>query len=292
MSRGIDALMIFCEGPHDSAFVRMVLGNLMGYTVEKLKFSEMPSPFHRLFETAVKTHAAQDMSLDMAHKFFLPDTVLRKDDTVVFLFNCGGKTQYDKVRTLLSSFIPLYTQAKTFVQGAKEVAQSVKYLFLYDADAEGIDKIVAILNREFSKIGEIDFIDDSWQNTKSKFGKIAKDKAVFVWGGSPEKGTLEDILMPMFDFDAGNKVIMEKAKTTISDMFTWELTHAKAVRSVAESEKYQKAVLTTAGQRKKPGSSLNVILEQSGLISEDAIRSCKITAGFVEFINDFFKVEQ
>lgn len=290
MSTDIDALLIFCEGPHDSAFVRIVLKKLMGYTVEKLKFSEMPSPFHMLFETAVKTHAAQDMSLDMAHKFFLPDTVLRKDENVVFLFNCGGKTQYDKIKILLSSYIPLFEQARTFSLGAKEVVQSVKYLFLYDSDAEGIDTIIGNLNREFQKIEEKDFVEDSWIKSKSDFGKISKNKAVFVWGGSPEKGTLEDILMPMFDFDVRNKVVMEKTKATIKDLFTWEVSHSNVARAVAESEKYQKAVLTTVGQGKKPGASLNVILEQSGLITEDALKSCKTTAGFAEFINEFLDV--
>lgn len=291
MRANVDALLIFCEGPHDSAYVRMVLKKLMYYTVEKLKFTEMPSPFHRLFDTAVKNHAAQDMSLDMAHKFFLPDTVLRKDNNIIFLFNCGGKHQHDKVRSLLSSYIPLFEQAVTFAQDAKEITKTFKYLFLYDSDAEGITTILDSLNREYQKIDDNDFIDGSWKTTKSSFGRIAKDKAVFVWGASPEKGTLEDILMPMFDFELENKEIVERAKASILEMFTWETAHTEVARAVAESEKYQKAVLTTIGQRKKPGSSLNVILEQSGLISDAALNSCKITAEFVEFMKEFMQVE-
>ncbi len=287
MSIDIDALMIFCEGPHDSAFVRMTLKQLMGYTIEKLKFSEMPSPFHKLFETAVKTHAAQDMSLDMAHKFFLPDTVLRKEKSIAFLFNCGGKTQYDKVRSLLASYLPAFVEAKTFSHGAKEITRSVKYLFLYDSDADGIEVVTNNLKREFKKIEDNDFIDDNWSHSKSNFGKIANDKAVFVWGSTPEKGTLEDLLVPMFGFETENKLFLEKARITVKDMFIWEEGHHEAARSVAELEKYHKAVLTTAGQGKKPGSSLNVILEQSGFITQNALKSCKITAGFAEFINEF-----
>ena len=146
MNKDVNALIIFSEGPHDLAYVRMILKNLMDFSVEKLKFSEMPSPFHKLFETAVKTHAAQDMSLDMTHKFFLPDTVLRNDNNIVFLFNCGGKTKYDKVITLLSTYIPLFEEAETFAQGANEITQSVQYLFLYDADADGLETTINNLN--------------------------------------------------------------------------------------------------------------------------------------------------
>lgn len=291
MSINVDALLVFCEGPHDAAYVRVVLKKVMGFSVKKLKFSEMPSPFDKLFETAVKTHAAQDMSMDMAHKFFLPDTVLRRDKHIVFLFNCGGKTQYKKVRTLLSSYIPMFGQAETFSQGSRGVTQSVRYLFLYDADADGLEVVIDNLNREFRTIEDEEFIKDDWQNSKSDHGKISSDKAVFVWGGKPEQGTLEDILVPLFDFEASNKELMSKAKKIIGEMFTWEIDHDELVRVVAETEKYQKAVLTTVGQRKKPGCSLNVILEQSKLITQEALQSSDITTGFVEFVNDFLEID-
>jgi len=289
MSSDINALIIFCEGPHDSAFVRMVLKKVMGYSIEKLKFSEMPSPFHKLFETSVKNHAAQDMSLDMAHKFFLPDTVLRKNDTIAFLFNCGGKTQYEKIRILLSSYLPLFSQAETFAQGAEEITQSVKYLFLYDADADGLENIIKNLNKEFKTIDDADFLNDNWKHSTSDFGQISNDKAVFVWGGRPEQGTLEDCLIPMFDFDTNNRELMRKAKITIGEMFTWEMDHLELTRSVAETEKFNKALLTTVGQRKKPGSSLNVILEQSGLITQEALDASEFTVEFVRFINQFLE---
>ncbi|MBF0234774.1 MAG: hypothetical protein HQK65_17310 [Desulfamplus sp.] len=289
MSRDINALIIFCEGPHDSAFVRMVLKKVMGYSIEKLKFSEMPSPFHKLFETSVRNHAAQDMSLDMAHKFFLPDTVLRKNDTIAFLFNCGGKTQYEKIRILLSSYIPLFSQAETFGQGAEEITQSVKYLFLYDADADGLERIISNLSKEFRTIDDDHFLNETWKTATSDFGRISADKAVFVWGGRSEQGTLEDALIPIFEFDIKNRALMEKARTTIDEMFIWETDHHDLARCVAETEKFNKAVLTTVGQREKPGSSLNVILEQSGLVTQEALDASEFVIEFVGFINAFLE---
>lgn len=287
MSHEVKALLIFCEGSHDTAFVRMVLKKLLGYQVVKLKFSEMPSPFNSLFETTVKSHAAQDMSLDMAHKFFLPDTILRQEDSMVFIYNSGGKTQYEKVRALLSTYMPLFEQAKIFPQKAKKIVQSVKYLFLYDADTEGIEAISKNLERDFSQIDGKNFIYSPWQNAGSNFGRIAKDKAVFVWGKSPDAGTLEDLLMPMFGSVEENRLILDKVKKAITDMFKWKIDAHKTNNSATELAKYQKAVLTTVGQRKKPGSSLSVILEQSGFITEDVLKASQITTEFVQFFKEF-----
>ena len=79
----VNLLLVFCEGPNDTAFVRMVMNKLIGFNrMEQLKFSEMPAPFNSLFKNAVKKYTAQDMSLNMVHKFFLPDTVLRKGNTI------------------------------------------------------------------------------------------------------------------------------------------------------------------------------------------------------------------
>ncbi len=290
MSSFVRTLLVFCEGPHDAAFVRMVFKRILGFQIEKLKFSEMPSPFNNLFTKAVEKHAAQDMSLDMTHKFFLPDSVLRKNDDIAFIFNCGGKTQYDKVRDLLTDYIPLIEQAAIFPAGAQEIVDSVRYLFLYDSDADGLDRIVDNISREFQKVNEKDFVVDAWIGTKSEFGRVSKDKAVFVWGGAPDKGTLEDLLMPMFDFTEANKPLIARSKQTMNEMFKWDIDHGDSKKAVAEVEKFKKAVLTTVGQRKKPGSSLNVILEQAELITDDALRACPTTAGFVEFIREFWRM--
>jgi len=37
MNTDINALIIFCEGPHDSAFVRMVLKKIMRYSATHLR---------------------------------------------------------------------------------------------------------------------------------------------------------------------------------------------------------------------------------------------------------------
>lgn len=286
MTVSVNALLVFCEGPHDVAFVRMLVRKLMDFEVIELPFKELPSPFNQLFQQSVSQHAAKDLSLDMAHKFFLPDTVLRKGNQLVLLFNSGGKTQYEKIRTLLSDYLAMFPQAQTFTKNAKEVVGSVHYLFLYDADAEGLEGVLQNVKTEFSKIGEIDFLTEDWAETPtSEFGKSAGNKAVFVWGETPAQGTLEDILTPMFVQKHSD--LMNKAKAAIDSMFTWDTGNANPKKAVPAIEKKKKAILTAAGQGAKPGSSMSVILEQSKLLKKEDLDANAITKEFVAFVKNF-----
>lgn len=85
----IKALLVFCEGSHDVAFVQQVLKLCLGFQKVKWKFREYPSPFNSLFKKSVQDHAAGDLTLDMAHKFFLPDSVLQKSEHLVLLALLG-----------------------------------------------------------------------------------------------------------------------------------------------------------------------------------------------------------
>lgn len=94
------ALIIFCEGSHDVAFCKLVFRKLLKSEHFEHKFSSFPAPLNDLFKASLEKHLLQDMSLDMAHKFFLPDAVLKlKKESVewlVLLFNCGGKDRTKK----------------------------------------------------------------------------------------------------------------------------------------------------------------------------------------------------
>lgn len=76
MTREVNALLVFCEGPRDAAFARRVFKHCLGFTKVEWKCSEYPTPFNSLFRASVEKHAARYLSLDMAHKFFLLDYVL------------------------------------------------------------------------------------------------------------------------------------------------------------------------------------------------------------------------
>lgn len=275
------ALIIFCEGPHDVAYVRMVLSKLLAFEIKRLKFSEMPAPFNSLFSAAMEKHAANDMRLDMAHKFFLPDSVLHLGGKYVFLFNTGGNDNHEKVRLLLSDFISIFNHAKVFPGGAMEIIDKVKYLFTYDCDEVGIDGAVTMVDREYQQIDGCDFITGSWQPCDCANGKTSGNKAIFVWGSDQNIGTLEDILYPLVEEHAGS--LFSPALEAIQ-----QIRGNTSLESTSKSSKFKKAVITVAGQKAKPGSSMNVIVEQSGLITEEVLSSCSKTEDFKEFLRSFF----
>lgn len=125
----IKALMIFCEGPHDVAFCRFVFRRCLGIDKVGWKFSEYPSPLNQLFRSSMEKHAHKDLSLDMAHKFFLPDRTLYSEEHnyLVLLFNAGGKSRMDNPRNFLSDFLPLLEMSRVFPGDAEKAVSEASY---------------------------------------------------------------------------------------------------------------------------------------------------------------------
>lgn len=289
MTREVRVLLAFCEGPHDVAFLRRVLKHCLGFTRVEWKFSEFPSPFNSLFKTSVENHAARDLSLDMAHKFLLPDRVLIRDDVVALVFNSGGKTKRQTIVEFISTFLPLFKNAATFPDQANAVATQAKFLFLYDADAEGVDKIREDIKTTFGSIADEPWLIDDWQiDANDPAGAISTDKALYVWKGGGERGTLEDILIPVFR--ASEPEFSAKVEKQIEDLFDWKTDHEDVARSVAESARKHKATITLAGQRKKPGMSMNVIVDQTQMLKDDILAADARVASFARYLASFVGV--
>lgn len=290
MTESLKALLVFCEGPHDIGYVRIILRKILSFEMVQLPFKELPSPFHHLFKKSVETYAAGELSLDMSDKYFLPDKVLRKNNQFVFLFSCGGNSKYDKIKKLLSDYLPAFSEARTFAQGAPEIVDTFKYLFIYDADAVGIDVIIKNLNTNLGVINTNSFIDkEEWCSSSSEFGKIAGDKAVYIWGEKPDKGTLEDILYPMYSLD--NSSLLSRAESAIDDMFFWDINNQDIKKAIPEISRRKKSILTVIGQKEKPGCSLNVIIDQSSLLRKDILKNNVPTQNFVNFISEFIDIK-
>ena len=234
------------------------------------------------------------MSLDMAHKFFLPDWTYVKDDWILLLFDSGGKDNVLKLHRFLYDFLTLLNEAAHFPQDAESIITNVKYLFLYDADHKRPDDIFVQLKNNYNKIKNADKNDSIQWITEpfipvkgNPFAARSNDKAVYIWADPVKQtGTLEEYLLPLFAVD--QKEWTEKAVRFIDDTFLWEIdTGKKEQKRIAETAKRKKAIITALGQRKKPGSSMNVILDQAGLISGDTLWNNKSVRNFVEFLSTF-----
>lgn len=269
------ALVIFCEGTHDVAFLSQAFRHCLGFERAALKFSQLPSPFNFLFKANVDNHAAQDLSLDMAHKFFLPDQLLKNDNKIILLFNSGGDTQSQKIITLLADLLPLLHQASVFPAEEGSYIEETNFLFTYDADEVGATRRIESIKENFSSIEEITFIEDDFQESPhSPYGFFSGKKSIYIWGETPEKGTLEDLTFPIFNED--NPELVEKLGF-IDEAFDW-------ADSVSQQSKRKKAIITCAGQKKKPGGSLSTILDQAKLIKKTTFRSNKKVTEFIRFV--------
>jgi hypothetical protein len=283
----VNALLVFCEGAHDIAFVQQVLKVCLGFTRTQWKFSEHPAPFNQLFSTSVKNYAAQDLSLDMARKFFLPDSVWQKDQDMILLFNSGGSTQVAKVKELLGKFLTLFKQCQVFPGQATAVVRQASYLFLYDADDVGATAWFEKIKQNFAVIDdEPSWVFGEWDVLPNNpFGAVAGDKAAYIWGASTHQGTLEDILLPMFEVD--RQQLMADAGAFVDSAFQWDVDGIGKKDPVAEMGKRKKAIITCAGQRKKPGSPMSAILDQAKLITDPTFVNNAAVALFADFMKKF-----
>lgn len=280
MSNQLEAIQIFCEGAHDVAFIKNILRKKFNYTKLSVKFSELPSPLDRMYANAVKNHAAIDLSLDMAHKFFLPDAIFMKDLKIIAIYNSGGKSNYDKIEVLLNNYLILQPQAQTFANANQDYIVSDKFIFFYDADDLGITEVVKEVETNFRKVKDKDFIVNNF--TKSSFSDyayISDNKATYTWGNTPNEGTLEDLIYPMYETDQLD--LVNKSKNAIEDMFEWNLD------TVAQRAKKKKSIITVMGQKKKPGLSMSLILGETKLINDETWKTHEKVIDIITFLENF-----
>jgi len=285
MNGEVTALLAFCEGPHDVAFVRRVLRCSLGFRRVEWPFSEFPAPFNSLFKASMNRHAASDLSLDMAHKFYLPDHVLRRDDRIALLFNSGGKTKWEQTQGFLSKYFDLLDAARIFPEDARSVVTRSLVLFLHDADSEGAETIRGEIKRRFSKIGERDWMTADWDVDADGVAATTLDIGSYVWCGDDGLGTLEDILISIHRISDVERT--DQAEQCLDALFEWETHHHETVRRIAERARRHKGVITLLGQREKPGMSQSVMIGQTQTMKDADFIGDERVAAFAGFMTRF-----
>ena len=132
MASWTEAHLLFCEGPHDVAFLNQVKKQL-GFNQKELQISELPYPIGNVLKQGFLNRAAEDLRLDLAKKFFLPDQVLARKDVLVLLFNYGGSNRDKSLPPFLAAVFELLN-APAFSEGD---SVPLSYVVFADADAAG-----------------------------------------------------------------------------------------------------------------------------------------------------------
>ncbi|HFV9294204.1 TPA: hypothetical protein ACIAIE_004073 [Serratia fonticola] len=281
------SILIFCEGPHDVAFMRRIFIDLIAASEFTGKFIDLPAPFQQIFQTAIEKHAELDLSLDMAHKFFLPDKILTKDDKYIILFNAGGNERCNRIKPFIQRLWDFTAAAETFPGNASSIIKEHKYIFISDADYKNHNQALSEISNNFSQIDDTQWIGEEWVKVENTFiatNEIQEHVAAFVWCSRDSgNGTLEDVLLECLhdndDFTRANEIIRE--------LHDWEIEHLDLERKIAEIARMYKATISLMGQRKKPGSSMSVIVGQSRIINQDNLVKSRTVNDLVRFINKF-----
>lgn len=232
----------------------------------------------KLLVQQIEQRSFNNLELKTAHQFFLPEKILQKKQQWLFLFNRRGESQYRDTQIFLDKFTLLLNDVGTF--GDSMVLENIRYLFTFDADEKGIEDVKKRLSSSLPEVNQAPFLSSDWETPSNPFAAQQGNKALYILAQTPEKGTLEDILRPLIEDQPTNQQHLASAIELLSTFKSWP-------DNIAGQSKLLKSAITTLGQKDKPGSSLSVIIQQSQLITNDALKNCTKTQALVQFLADF-----
>lgn len=285
------AHLMFCEGPHDAAVVSLLLQRELGFKQQKLKLSELPYPLANVLKTSFQNRASEDLRLDLARRFFLPEYVLSRDSTLTLVFSYGGSNRKDSMQPFLDAVFTLLsvTNFSSIELSAERPAYA--YAIFADADVRGEVGTRQMIGNEFLKVGEADWLAAAWTQIKTTKGAFQNTgfgpAAAYVWRkSSADQGTLEDLVLECLDGDAN----LQRTLQYLDSRFDWSPpAGAEQEQVCSHSAARLKAAFCVEGQRKKPGSSLAVILKQSGLLGTAELKRSTGVQDCVAFLAEWLK---
>lgn len=282
MAQWLRVSLMFCEGAHDTAFLNRLLKTGLEFEKAELKLSDLPYPISNVLQQSFKKKSADDLRLDMAKKFFLPDYLLIRDTTLVMVFNYGGSNRHASMSPFLENMFTLLEEP-----AFSGVGQPVfNYSVFADADHIGLIRTRDKVSTDLAKIGESVWLNGSWikhENTiaftqNSVFGPVA----TYIWKKwTEDNGTLEDIVMECLLGEAGLQQTLE----FLDARFSWSPgANATLTEIYSSASKRLKAAFCVEGQRKKPGGSLGVVLDQADLLTYEKMERSKAVQDCLTFL--------
>lgn len=283
------AHLMFCEGPQDAAVLNHLLKRELGFKQQILKISEMPYPLANVFKKSFQSRASEDLRLDLAKKFFLPDYVLARDTTLVLVLNYGGSNRKVNMQPFLEAVFTLL--AETSFSSLEQTAERPKYRYTIfaDADSKGESTTRSEIGADFVNVGDTTWLSEVWlpiKRTKAasqltEFGATA----AYVWCKSTEDGgTIEDLVLECLDGNAD----LYKTFEYLDSRFNWSPPAGAAAEQVcALAADRLKAAFCIEGQRQKPGGSLSVILGQSDLLTADKLKRSGAVQDCLSFLTEW-----
>ncbi len=290
-------ITIFCEGPHDVAFIYRMLKSISYESYASCKIGKLPPPFNQLIANEIEKSDIKNLNLIEVRRGFLPAKVLQKEDKYIFLYSLGGDSKSQARQKMVGDILSFISEPGEISVIPEGTNFSVIYLF--DSDNQGVGVRLNALNREINRSlgakGTINFTSNGSFQIKNKINFGA-----FIFTGTDnDTGTLESILLPLMK--EGNNTIFEAAKHYISTnhdpkrLFslktsidpTTKLTIEQRGTSSRDRYKFypSKSIIGTAGQLQRSGKSNVVCISDSDYITIDKIQRNPKCIEIVEFLN-------
>jgi len=285
----LSAHLFFCEGPHDAAFISLLLKRKFNFSRINLTISELPYPFKNIIQQSMSRRSAEDLRLDLAKKFFLPDFTLSNGEKIIMIFNYGGiNRRAESISQFLVNAFDLIKEFDAFGSTSDESEQiPIQYSIFSDADSKGSEVIISEIQNEFETIGDHKWISDSWTGIEGSRG-LKQDTeygttSTYVWRNwESDDGTLESVIMECLHESEGLRETLQ----FIDRKFNWTKPNANAAERCTADAKRLKAGLCIEGQHKRPGGSLSVALDQADLISLADLEKSPTVRDCEKFLRD------
>lgn len=259
------AVLVFCEGITDVVFVERSLGALGDYERLQIPIRDLPSPFgadkslkkgliaKRLADQNFEDYSLENPYVPSPHFQSVVQCVGK--DLIFLLVRMGGKTQ-------IEAALELIKHVDTLISADEFKVVEHASVFLFDADAEGVDKTLAGFCAAYR--GYFDDLTSAEHGTWITTDKFPIGVYIFHRDGQ-ETGTLEDHLEPMVRSAWPDRYA--NAQQFIDG-------HRKQKDKVSYNEvRRLKAIMTAAGQFSLPGRPLSAVVARNGLPKEQFERS-------------------
>ena len=272
-------ITVFCEGPHDVAFLSKILKAAGYQSNDGCKIGDFPFPFNDLIQTEAKKSKIEELNLQELRRTLLPSATLKIKDHSLFFYALGGDTRKDNRLQLMNdllNFIP--KSAGEYLSIPENAILSALYFF--DADKMGVNIRLSDIAKEIKEKMhefEVSSLSVNGQMVTLFEGKFKVGAFIFSKDGE-ETGKLEDILVPLMKQD--NDEIFENAEGFID-------RHYDESRCRGKKFDKGKSVIGTVGQLQKSGGSNVVCIDQTDYLTTEKILNNDQCKTIISFFNQF-----
>ncbi len=292
--------ILFCEGPHDTAFLYRILKTRC-YEVYNDILDNLPKVIGKFIESKNKSEGYNRLKVDVLKNDFLPYRILFKENRLILMYSLGGDKdgatdETNKRLVILKHFFDDISSqieipdnyGQSFTSKTKE-GNSFKYnfLFFYDADENKEEKL-GITNTYLKKLN-LDFIlnhNNIHKTEDYSFG-------TYIFSDNQNKGALENILFDIMK--TNNETIFKEATQFYDKNFDNSRTKrisTNCINSIPSDKRkggyevdQKKSIIAIAGQLQKKGKSNVVVIEDSDYLTLEKIKenvTLQEIANFIE----------